>query len=87
MNLPEHLTIIEAAEMKEQFAEALNNGPQLEMDLSRLQRVDTAGIQLLAAVKKAAQQQGGDIQWRGSSDALFQSARWIGMVEVLGLPE
>lgn len=85
MQLPEHLTIIEIAEWKEQIKSTLDNVTHLEIDVSPLKRVDTSGLQLLLAIKLAVEEQGGAIQWKGESDSLGQGAYWLGMSSLLGI--
>ena len=46
------MTIYEAAENKRTLLEALGRGAELEIDLSGVSEMDTAGIQLLLLVKR-----------------------------------
>ncbi|CAK0780277.1 STAS domain-containing protein [Gammaproteobacteria bacterium] len=49
------LTIYEAVTLKTALMAALEEGPVLELDLSGVEEIDTAGLQLLLLLKKEAQ--------------------------------
>lgn len=85
LQLPEHLTILEISEWQEAMGALLAVSPELQIDVSPLTRIDTAGLQLLLAVVQEAQAKGGSVQWVGVSDILSQSAHWLGMSSVLGV--
>ena len=58
INLPirvtEDLTIYHALEQKQELLDALSRGDDLELDLSQVGEIDTAGLQLLILLKKEA---------------------------------
>ena len=87
MILPEHLTILEVAEWKDRFLSEIDSAAFFELDVSGMKRVDTAGMQLLLAVKKTLQERDKDIKWVGHSESLNHSAQELGLLEVLMLPE
>lgn len=86
MVLPEHLTIIEIAGWKEKFISQMESSSVLELDASKLKKIDSAGVQLLFAVRQALQQKGGDICWVGTSGLLARNADWLGMCDALNIP-
>jgi ABC-type transporter Mla MlaB component len=49
------LTIYEAIESKKALIDALNSTLELEIDLSKVTEIDTAGMQLLVLLKREAQ--------------------------------
>ncbi|WP_201348183.1 STAS domain-containing protein [Neptunomonas japonica] len=85
MVLPEHLTIIEIAQWKEEFISQISEASVLYIDTSTLKKIDSAGIQLLFAVKQALKAKEGDIHWSGNSAVLSKSAQWLGMSDALGI--
>ena len=85
MVLPEHLTIIEITDWKEKFVSEIQGLSAHEVDVSRLKKIDSAGIQLLFAVRQALQQKGGDICWVGTSDLLTRNSDWLGMCDALNI--
>jgi anti-sigma B factor antagonist len=48
------MTIYEAAVLKDRMLDALQAAPRLEVDLSRVTEIDTAGVQLLVLLKREA---------------------------------
>lgn len=52
------LTIFNANEQKAKFLDFLNTGSDLEINLSHVEEMDTAGLQLLILCKRQAAQQG-----------------------------
>jgi len=55
------LTIYEAVALKTTLIAALNEGPILELDLSGVEEIDTAGLQLLLLLKYEAQAVSGQV--------------------------
>ncbi len=49
------MTIYTAAELKEKFDEAIEDPLELEIDLAKVNEIDSAGIQLLMLAKKSRQ--------------------------------
>ena len=54
LSLVNDLTIVHAQEQKNTLLDALNTATDLELDLSQVNAVDTAGLQLLILLKKEA---------------------------------
>jgi anti-anti-sigma regulatory factor len=71
---------------KSELAEALSAGSDVALDLSALSRIDTAGLQLLAAFVLELGQRGHFVHWRGVSNIVIEGARVMGLGGLLGLP-
>ena len=56
--LAEDLTIYHALEQKAQLLDALAGAAEVELDLSQVGEIDSAGLQLLILLKKEAQRAG-----------------------------
>lgn len=54
LTLDGEMTIYRALELKELLLEAIQDGAGLELDLSNVTELDTAGVQLLMAARKSA---------------------------------
>ncbi len=54
MRIEGEFSIYRAAELKASLLTALNQTKELEIDLSAVNEIDTAGIQILVAIKKHA---------------------------------
>ncbi|RZI44053.1 anti-sigma factor antagonist [Herbaspirillum sp. HC18] len=65
------MTIYKAAELKQSLLAAIVPQATLEIDLSAVTELDTAGLQLLMLAKKAALAAQGDIRLGGQSDAVI----------------
>ena len=70
LSLTDNLTIYQAEALKAQLLQALDAGPELELDLSQVGDMDTAGLQLLIMLKRQAQQQGKQLSFQGHSPAV-----------------
>lgn len=73
-------------ERKSELAEALSSHTDVELDLSALSRIDSAGLQLLAAFVLELGQKGHVVHWRGVSNIVIEGARVTGLGALLGLP-
>lgn len=58
LSLAKDLTIYQALELKNVLLDALSATDDLELDLSQVGEIDTAGLQLLILLKKEAQRTG-----------------------------
>lgn len=56
------LTIYSAARLKKSLVDALNQPGPLELDLSEVEDMDTAGVQLLVALKREGQRRNREIR-------------------------
>jgi len=66
------MTIYEAAEHKRALLEALGRSAELEIDLSEVSELDTAGIQLLALAKREAARAGKAVRLTAHSPATLE---------------
>ena len=63
------LTIYAAAELKEGLIGAVGECAEMEINLSAVSDIDTAGLQLLTAFIRAAEGRGARVEWRAPSPA------------------
>lgn len=66
------MTIYEAAQDKQALMDTLALAPELELDLSKVTEMDTAGIQLLVLLKREAARRGGSVRLTGHSPAALE---------------
>ncbi|MBK1734669.1 hypothetical protein CKO15_05080 [Halorhodospira abdelmalekii] len=80
LDLGEQLDITVAAACKQRLNEALGGGQPIELKGDRLQRVDTAGVQLLLAFARAAAD-GPGWGWHGGEvpEAVRTAAQMLGV--------
>jgi anti-anti-sigma regulatory factor len=55
------------------------------VDGTRVEHIDTAGLQLLVAFAQAQTKAGRTLQWSGASEQLLRSSRRLGLDGLLGM--
>ena len=83
--LGEELLIAEVGDRHREWKRLLAGARRLELDGTRLARVDTAGLQLLAALMHEAKRRGVETRWRGVSAGLQETAGCLGLKAVMNL--
>jgi ABC-type transporter Mla MlaB component len=79
-------TVAEADALKAQLAARLQESEPVTIEVSALQRIDTAGLQLLAAFVRDRRTAGRVVAWRGQASALEAAAGLLGLRDMLELP-
>jgi phospholipid transport system transporter-binding protein len=72
--------------LQSEMAERLDESGPLQIDGTAVDRVDTAGLQLLAAFVRDLRTEARTIEWVGCSDALIKAAQALGLHSALCLP-
>jgi anti-anti-sigma factor len=80
------LTIYHAAEIKQQLIDGLHADDVLELDLSHVGEMDTAGFQLLALAKRESQKPGHALHIVGHSPAVREVIEFLNMAAYFGDP-
>ena len=80
------LTIYHAAEIKRHLIDGVRAGGVLELDLSHVGEMDTAGIQLLALAKRESQEPGRALRIVGHSLAVREVLEFLNLVAFFGDP-
>lgn len=80
------LDIYQAAEIKQRLIEELRAHPVLELDLSHVGQMDTAGFQLLALAKQESQRLGSVLRIVGHSAVVREVIEFFNMVAFFGDP-
>jgi ABC-type transporter Mla MlaB component len=71
--------------MYKRFIKALSVSNTIEIKADKVQKVDTAGLQIVVAVKRKLDKSGGNIMWNKPSKELIDSARILGVSSIIGL--
>jgi ABC-type transporter Mla MlaB component len=79
-------TVAAAEALKSELGRRLQESAPVTLDVSTLQRIDTAGLQLLAAFVRDRRTAGRGVAWRGRASALETAAGLLGLHAMLGLP-
>lgn len=86
LRLDGDLTIYEAAELKTALLTALEEEPTLEIDLSGVDELDTAGLQLLLLLKNEAQAEGRHVRFTQHSHSVREVLDLCDLAAVFGDP-
>ena len=80
------LTVYNAVEAKRQLLDAVHATKTLELDLSQVGEMDTAGFQLLVLAKREAQRLGRTLRIVAHSPAVLEVIEFYNMVAYFGDP-
>jgi anti-sigma B factor antagonist len=72
LSIDGEMTIYRAAELRESLSAALAAGGDLELNLSAVTEMDSAGVQLLMAAKKTARESQRELRLVGHSPAVLE---------------
>ena len=79
-------TIRTITALQSELAERLDESGGVQIDATAVDRVDTAGLQLLAAFVRDLRAESRQVEWVGCSDALNKAAQALGLHAALCLP-
>lgn len=80
------MTIYRADELKQSLLAAMREAPFLEIDLSAVTEIDTAGVQLLMLVRKAAEANGHALRLIAHSAAVVEAFELLNLAAWFGDP-
>jgi anti-anti-sigma regulatory factor len=83
--LPAHCTLREAAALKASLLECLEQPGPVLADAAAVERVDTAGLQALAAFARDLADTGRTLTWSGRSQEFLRAVRQLGLQTVLAV--
>ena len=86
LTAPDEMTIYTAAEMKPVLIDHLTNGSDLELDLSKVKEIDSAGLQLLILMKTEAQRQEKRITFTGHNKLVQEVIEIFNLSNYFGDP-
>ncbi|MDF1884061.1 STAS domain-containing protein [Sulfurimonas sp. SAG-AH-194-C21] len=78
------ITIYEVEELKELFLKALDSDDFTHFDMSKVQRIDLVGMQLLIALLKSAQKREKKIKFINISSSLHEQMQETLCIDSLG---
>lgn len=77
--------ISQSAALKTEMLSLLETQQTIQIDASRVERIDGSALQLLCALFMQAENNGVNLQWVEPSDALLQAAKYSGLTSLLNL--
>jgi len=75
-----------ASSLKESLATLLDEPLPVTLDITTLQRIDTAGLQVITAFVRERAGHGRTVEWQGTAPALTTAAQLLGLTSLLRLP-
>ena len=84
--LPAECMVSEAASLKERLAPLLEDPLPVTLDVDALQRIDTAGLQVITAFVRERAARERAVEWHGTAPVLTSAARLLGLTSLLKLP-
>ena len=83
VSLGSALDIMHASGLKERLAAALEKKSHIVLISDKVERADTAGLQLIYAFKQEVAAQNKEMSWQKPSDNLLAACEVLGMSEAL----
>lgn len=84
--LASNCTVKDAAALKDTLCAVLDSDVAITLDISSVERIDTATIQVLCAFVRQRGAAARSVVWSGTSDAVEEAARLLGVRSLLALP-
>ena len=78
--------VSDASALKERLAGLLDEPLPVTLDIASLQRIDTAGLQVITAFVRERAVHGRLVEWQGSAPVLVTAAQLLGLTTLLKLP-
>ena len=79
-------TVADAGSLKTGLSKLLEEPGIVTLDIGAVQRIDTAGLQVIATFIRERESHGRQVQWRGHAPALSAAAKLLGLRALLKLP-
>ncbi len=82
INLGAELTIRSVSECKALIDQLLHQGEEIKLQVNELQKIDSAGLQMLYSLKKTLDKSGQKIHWMSSGAVVNEVAQMLGLPEL-----
>jgi len=86
LTLTAECLVQDAGALKSGLARLLTESQPVTLDATAVQRVDTAGLQLITAFVQERALRGLEVEWNGTAPALTNAAQLLGLTSLLKLP-
>lgn len=86
LSLAAECMVSDATSLKECLAGLLEEPLPVTLDITALQRIDTAGLQVITAFVRERAGHGRSVEWQGSAPVLAAAAQLLGLTSLLKLP-
>ena len=85
-SLAAECTVADAGTLKSGLAKLLDEPKTVTVDISAVQRIDTAGLQILTTFVLDRMVQDRDVEWLGQAPILTTAATLLGLNNILKFP-
>ncbi len=85
VSLGSAVDIMHAAGLKDRLAAALEKKPHVVLISDKVERADTAGLQLIYSFKLEVEAKNKQLSWQKPSDALLTACNSLGLSDALGI--
>jgi ABC-type transporter Mla MlaB component len=86
LRLPPHCSIAIVTELRDNLLKGVGEAGALSFDAAGVERIDTAGLQLLVACAREQREASRPVVWLRVSNAFMERARLLDLEATLGLP-
>lgn len=83
----EALGIADVGDLYAKLLTEVAEGNVIRFDISQLERIDAAALQMLYAYSKEAEKQGHVLIWEAPSEAFLRSTRLLGLASVMNIDD
>lgn len=83
IDLGSDLTIRTVAQIKSAIDYKLQQGTDIQLSAQSLQKIDTAGLQLIYSLVQTLEKSSSQIHWSGTSDLINDAAQQLGLPELI----
>lgn len=87
LDLPAEITIQNVTQLKADWQMLIGQMPLLTIDAAAVQRIDTAGVQLLLAFVQEAEAKQSTIKWKDCPDPMLEVVDLLGLRQGLGIAQ
>jgi anti-anti-sigma regulatory factor len=85
LKLQAHCTLRESVALKALLLEQLELGRDVILDGGAVEKIDTAGLQLLAAFSRHLGEAGRHLEWTAATPELLRAASQLDLADLIGL--
>ena len=79
IKLAQKISIGNARELADELSKGLETGSKITLDMSDVEQVDTAAIQVLIGFVNSADKSGCEFKWQGESEALSDFSKTLAL--------
>jgi anti-anti-sigma regulatory factor len=79
--------IADVGDMYAKLLAVLADGHQVKLDISKLERVDAAALQMIYALAKEMAAHGATLSWNSPSEAFIRGVKLLGLAQLINIDD